>query len=231
MPMFCARFDLFRFAGRFFQPAVIPMSTNIMVSNYFFIKRLHSLLGIIPLVLFLTEHMIVNSFSTVGSAQFNAVAGALRSMPYLILIELAVIIVPLYFHGFLGAWIAYQGSIEVRVPYMRNWLYLLQRATGLLLIVFITYHILATRVYSSLSGKHDLYVLMGDYLSNPFMYAVYVVGVACAAFHAGNGLFNFVYKWGITVSARAQTWAMVLGLLVGLGFFAIGLGALYGFTH
>jgi succinate dehydrogenase / fumarate reductase, cytochrome b subunit len=221
----------FRFAGRSFQPAVIPMSTNIMVSNYFFIKRLHSLLGIIPLVLFLTEHMLVNSFSTVGSAQFNAVAGALRSMPYLVLIELAVIIVPLYFHGLLGLWITYQGSVEVRVPYMRNWLYLLQRATGLLLIIFITYHILATRVYSSLAGKHDLYVLMGDYLSNPFMFAVYVVGVSCAAFHAGNGLFNFAYKWGVTVSARAQTWAMALGLFIGLGFFAIGMGALYGFTH
>lgn len=207
------------------------MSTNIMVSNYFFIKRLHSLLGIIPLALFLAEHMLVNSFSTVGSAQFNSVAGALRSMPYLVLIELTFIIIPLYFHGFLGLWIVYQGSVEVRVPYMRNWLYLLQRATGLILIVFITYHILATRVYSSLSGKHDLYVLMADYLSNPFIYAVYVVGVACAAFHAGNGLFNFAYKWGITVSARAQAWAMALGLIVGLGFFAIGMGALYGFTR
>jgi succinate dehydrogenase / fumarate reductase, cytochrome b subunit len=207
------------------------MSTNIMVSNYFFIKRLHSLLGIIPLVLFLTEHLIVNSLSTVGSAQFNAVANALRSMPYLILIELVVIIIPLYFHAILGLWITYQGSVEVRVPYVRNWLYLLQRATGLILFLFITYHILATRVYSVLAGKHDLDLLMDGYFANPFVFAIYVIGITSVAFHAGNGLFNFAYKWGITVSARAQTWAMALGLIVGLGFFAIGMGALYGFTR
>ncbi len=211
--------------------AVKLMSTNVFVSNYYFIKRLHSLLGIIPLTLFLTEHLLVNSLSTVGSSQFNAAASVLRSMPYLIVIELAVIIVPLYFHGILGVWIAFQGSVEVRVPYMRNWLYTLQRATGLILLLFVTYHIYAARIFSDLAGKHDLYALMAEYLASPLIYAVYVVGIACAAFHAGNGIFNFVYKWGITVSERSQTWAMALGLLIGLVLFAAGMGALYGFTR
>lgn len=213
------------------RPAVMLMGTNIMVNNYFFIKRLHSLLGIVPLALFLTEHMFVNSLSTVGSWQFNAVAGVLKNMPYLIAIELVVIIIPLYFHGILGIWITSQGSVEARVPYVRNWLYLLQRATGIILLLFVTYHIYAARIFSALAGKHDLYALMAEYLANPGIFAFYVVGVACAAFHAGNGLFNFACKWGITVSERSQTWAMALGLLVGFGFFTMGMGALLGFTR
>lgn len=202
-----------------------------MVNNYYFVRRLHSLLGIIPLALFLTEHMLVNSLSTVGSSQFNAAVSVLSSLPYLLFIELGIIIVPLYIHGVLGVWIAYQGSIEVRVPYMRNWLYLLQRATGIIMILFVTYHIYAARIMSDVNHQDDLFVMMAGYLHNPLVFAIYVVGVGCASFHIGNGLFNFVYKWGIAVSARAQTWAMVLGLLVGAGFFAAFITALIGFTR
>jgi succinate dehydrogenase / fumarate reductase cytochrome b subunit len=207
------------------------MSVNLMVNNYYFVRRLHSLLGIIPLALFLTEHMLVNSLSTVGSSQFNAAVSVLSSLPYLLFIELGIIIVPLYIHGVLGVWIAYQGSIEVRVPYMRNWLYLLQRATGIIMILFVTYHIYAARIMSDVNHQDDLFVMMAGYLHNPLVFAIYVVGVGCASFHIGNGLFNFVYKWGIAVSARAQTWAMVLGLLVGAGFFAAFITALIGFTR
>jgi succinate dehydrogenase / fumarate reductase cytochrome b subunit len=213
------------------QPTVELMSANVFVSNYFFLKRLHSLLGIIPLALFLTEHMLVNSLSTVGPGQFNAAATVLSSMPYLIAIELGVIILPLYFHGILGVWIAYKGSIEVRVPYMRNWLYLAQRATGYALILFVTYHIFFARIWGDIIHQDDLYVLMNGYLSNPLIFAVYVIGVACASFHIGNGIFNFVYKWGVTVSARAQTWAMVLGILIGVGFFMAFVAALFGFIR
>jgi succinate dehydrogenase/fumarate reductase cytochrome b subunit len=70
---------------------------------------------------------------------------------------------------------------------------------------------------------------MHNYLANPFLFAIYAVGVGSVSFHLGNGLFNFVYKWGITVSERSQTWAMVLGLLVGFGFFTVGMFALIGF--
>ncbi len=206
------------------------MSVNLVANNYYFVKRLHSLLGIIPLALFLLEHFMVNSLSTVGAGEFNAVAGALTRIPYLIAVELLLIVIPLYIHGLLGLWIVYRGSVEVRVPYMRNWLYLLQRATGVIVIVFVTYHIYATRIMHVVLGKHDLYMLMKEYLTNPLIFAFYVIGVFSASFHLGNGLFNFAYKWGITVSERSQTWAMVVGLLVGLGFFGISLGALIGFV-
>jgi len=205
------------------------MSANWVANNYYFVRRLHSLLGIVPLTLFMIEHFLVNSLSTVGSGEFNAVAGALAKMPYLIAIELGVIIIPLYIHGILGFWIVCLGSVETRVPYARNWFYLLQRATGLIVLLFVTYHVLATRIWHALYPSHDLYTLMHNYLTNPFLFAIYAVGVGSVSFHLGNGLFNFVYKWGITVSERSQTWAMALGLLIGLGFFAVGLFALIGF--
>jgi succinate dehydrogenase / fumarate reductase cytochrome b subunit len=207
------------------------MSVNLVANNYYFVRRLHSLLGIVPLTLFMIEHFLVNSLSTVSSGAFNAVSGVLTKIPYLVAVELGLIIIPLYIHGVLGLWIVTLGSVEPRVPYVRNWLYLLQRATGIIVILFVTYHILATRVWHELYETHDLYSLMHDYLTNPFLFAIYIVGVAATSFHLGNGLFSFVYKWGVTVNERSQTWAMVLGLLIGLGFFAVGLFALIGFLQ
>ena len=77
------------------------------------------------------------------------------------------------------------------------------------------------------AGKFS--VVMSTYLSNPITLAFYILGVASVSFHLGNGLFNFAYKWGITVNEKSQTWGMVVGLLVGLLFFVIGLRALLGF--
>ena len=205
------------------------MSVNLVAKNYYFVKRLHSLLGIIPLSLFMLEHFMVNSLSTVGSGAFNAVATVFRNLPYLIVIELALIILPLYLHGILGIWIVTQGSVETRVPYIRNWLYLLQRATGIIVLIFVSYHVYATRITSLITGQHDLFEMMNAYLSNPITLAFYIIGVACVSFHLGNGLFNFAYKWGVTVNEKSQTWGMVVGLLVGLLFFVIGLRALFGF--
>lgn len=203
---------------------------RVVAQNYFFIKRLHSLLGIFPLAVFLTEHFLVNSLSTHGPDVFNRASGFLRGLPYLIFLELGLIIVPLYLHGILGLWIVTQGSVEARVPYVRNWLYLLQRGTGVFVLIFVTYHIIATRVWSEyVLHTEDLYSMMRTYLHLPYILAFYILGVVCASFHIGNGLFNFFYKWGISVSEGSQTFMMVLSWVIALVFAAMGINALLGF--
>ena len=205
---------------------------NLVTRNYFFVKRLHSLLGVFPLAFFLLEHFLVNSLSAHGAGSFNEAAEFLERLPYLLVWELGLIVIPLYIHGFLGLWIVFQGSVETRVPYLRNWLYLLQRATGIVTLIFVTYHIIATRIWSEYVLKtEDLYSMMRSYLENPLILAFYLVGVACASFHMGNGIFNFLYKWGITVSERSQTFAMILSWIIALAFMAMGFNALFGFLR
>ncbi len=201
-----------------------------VAKNYFFIKRLHSLLGVFPLAFFLLEHFLVNSLSLQGAGRFNSASEFLESLPFLLVWELGLIVIPLYIHGFLGLWLVMQGSVETRVPYIRNWLYLLQRATGIFTLIFVTYHIIATRIWSKyVLHTEDLYALMQNYLKIPYIFAIYLLGVICASFHVGNGLFNFTYKWGITVSERSQTFMMILSWFIALAFIVIGVGALFGF--
>ena len=45
----------------------------------FYLRRLHSLLGIIPVGLFMTQHFVVNHFATRGEESFNTAAHFMES--------------------------------------------------------------------------------------------------------------------------------------------------------
>jgi succinate dehydrogenase / fumarate reductase cytochrome b subunit len=58
---------------------------------------------------------------------------------------------------------------------------------------------------------------------------VYIVGIVCTCYHFAHGLFNFTYKWGLTVSARAQLAMTYVSLAVFLAMSAVGLHILFAF--
>jgi len=66
---------------------------------------------------------------------------------------------------------------------------------------------------------------------NPWMRILYTVFVACAAYHAFNGLWTFLITWGVTLSARSQKLSrfFATGLMIAfgiLGFAAIWITSL-----
>ena len=112
----------------------------------FLLARLHSLLGVVPLGAFLVEHFFVNSFSHKGPGAFNANVDFLRGLPYLDFLEWGLIFLPLLFHGLLGLVLIWSGSVNVQSnPYVRNWLYVFQRLTAPVVLVFVFIHIVTLR--------------------------------------------------------------------------------------
>ena len=53
----------------------------------YFNRRLHSLLGVIPVGLFLTQHLVVNHFATKGEEAFNNAAHFMESLPFQIFLR------------------------------------------------------------------------------------------------------------------------------------------------
>jgi hypothetical protein len=49
------------------------------------------------------------------------------------------------------------------------------------------------------------------------------VGVLASSFHLGVGLWNFLCKWGLAATARAQRAAGRLGAFVGVTFGVVGI--------
>jgi succinate dehydrogenase / fumarate reductase cytochrome b subunit len=181
--------------------------------TYFFIKRLHSLTGIIPLGLFLMEHFFSNSYAFKGAESFNKLVSTLQSIPILIFIEVGFIFLPLIFHAVLGLIITYMGSNNfVTYSYARNWLYFFQRVTGVLMFVFIIVHVWSTRISTALEGREITFSDMQRIFAPTWAKWFYVVGILSAAYHLSNGISSALITWGITVSRRSQRIAMVLSL-------------------
>ena len=122
---------------------------------HFFLLKIHSLTGIIPIGAFLVVHLSLNSLRTVGVEQYRFSIDIINNLPFLLGIEIIFIYIPLLFHSFMGFYIIWNGQSNfVRYSYPRNGLYTLQRWTGAIVFVFLVYHIGTTVGPKWIQGKH-----------------------------------------------------------------------------
>lgn len=198
----------------------------------FLMRRLHSLLGIIPIGLFLTQHLIVNHFATQGEEAFNTASHFMANLPFVIFLEIFVIYLPLMYHAFYGLYIAFTAKNNPgHYSYMRNMLFVAQRYTGVFLVVFIAWHIFETRFQVAIGAAAEAdFNMMANILSNPWMLVFYIIGVLSATFHLSNGLWSFLVTWGITQTPAAQKNATYFTLLVFVVLSIIGMRALFAFV-
>ena len=199
--------------------------------NEFYWRRLHSLLGVIPVGLFVVQHLIINHFATRGEEAFNNASNFMGSLPFVIFLEFAVIYIPILFHGILGVYIAFTANNNpVTMSYFRNWMFMIQRVTGVLLLAFIAWHVWETRIQKAFFGAEVNFEMMENILSSPITLVLYIIGVLSATFHLSNGLWSFLVRWGITQSPSSQrisSWVMA-GFFVVISF--IGLRAIFAFV-
>src|SRR4030095_7033345 len=99
-----------------------------------------------PLGFFLLEHFYTNSKALSGAADFNDAVKDLQSIPYILFIEIGGIFIPLIHEPVYGPLIPVEARPNnLAYPYPRNWFYLVQRITGVILFFFITFHVLNFR--------------------------------------------------------------------------------------
>lgn len=193
-----------------------------MAEHHFFNRKLHSLLGVIPVGFFLVQHLFINHFILYGPESFDRAARFMESLPLKIFLETFFIFLPLLYHAIYGLYIAFQAKHNVgSYGYFRNMMFLLQRVTGIILIIFIAWHVWETRVAAAFGAQVNTQMMV-DILSQPVMLAFYIIGVVAASFHLANGMWSFCVSWGITVGPKAQristyVW-MILFVVLSVGF-------------
>ena len=198
--------------------------------QYFTLKRLHSLSGVVPIGLFLLEHLFTNSRSLQGAAAFDAAAAELARLPFVVVLEALGIWLPIAFHMVLGVLIATTAQANVGAHgYPRNWQYTLQRASGILLVFYLIYHTWALRFDKSYLHSLSAYQYVNHHLANPAVLAFYVIGTVAACYHFGNGLFGFAIHWGLVTGQGAQRRMARLGLAVTVALSLWGVASLLGF--
>ncbi|MFH1539766.1 MAG: succinate dehydrogenase [bacterium] len=204
---------------------------NSTLSTHYILRKLHSISGILPVGVFLLEHLFTNSFAIQGAESYDGKIEFLQSFPYLVLFELVFIIVPILFHGIYGLVItAGMGSNVHLYPRVRNWMYAFQRASGMVAFAYIFYHVYTLRVCNLLFGAEVSFQKMTTVLENGWVFAFYVVGLFAAVFHLTNGIWNFCITWGITIGHSAQRAAAWTCTAFGAALFLAGLNSLLAFV-
>jgi len=195
----------------------------------FALRRLHSLLGVIPLGVFLIQHLVINHFAVNSPEAFNNASDFMWNLPFKIVLETLVIYLPILFHAIYGVYIAFTSKNNVtHYSTFRNWMFLLQRITGIIAFIFIAIHVWQTRVQAAL-GHHINYDMMADLFNSPINVIGYVIGIVSVIFHFSNGLWSFAVSWGITQSDRSQKIMAYVSLGAFLVITFIGLRALFAF--
>ncbi len=99
-------------------------------------------------------------------------------------------------------------------------MYTFQRYTGLITFAYIGWHLYTERWLTH--GK-STYASVAEDMTHPLYLAFFVIGIAAASFHLGVGIWNFLCKWGLAATVRAQSAAGKLGVAVGVGFSLVGI--------
>mgnify|MGYP001159191771 CR=1 FL=1 len=197
----------------------------------FFHRRLHSLLGVIPVGIFLVQHLVINHFATQGASAYNKAASFMANLPFVLFLEIFLIFLPIVYHAIYGLYIAFQAKNNpVQYSFFRNWMFTLQRITGVILLIFIAWHVWETRIQAAFGAEVN-YDMMADILSSPFMLIFYIVGVVAATFHLSNGLWSFAVSWGITVTPRSQQITTYVTVVIFFVLTFIGIRALLAFIN
>jgi len=217
----------------------------IRMSRTFVLRKLHQLSGIVPLGAFLLEHFYTNSKAvhpTDGPRAFNKAVEDLQGIPYILLVEITFIFIPLLFHAIYGLVITWEARPNnLAYPYPRNWFYTIQRLTGIILFFFIAFHVLNMRfgiipgldTYGNAVAHHpkEAFNIVEAEFSKTWIFAVYVIGILATVWHFANGIWLFMVDWGITIGAKAQRLTGYACIAFGFVLLAVGINALTAFVY
>jgi len=222
----------------------LPHLTPVFGRHEFLIRRLHSLLGVVPLSGYLAFHLATNASIMDGLDTYQRRADQIHVIgpTTLLILEWSLILLPILVHGILGVLIVARGKRNYRYyPYRENIRYSLERMTGVIAFVFILWHVFHVHGWFHASWWLDNVARpLGGAKFDPrnvvtaamalqasmWIWMFYLIGTLAVVYHMANGLWTAGITWGLWTTPNAQRWANVPCLLVGLALAIVGVGAI-----
>jgi succinate dehydrogenase / fumarate reductase cytochrome b subunit len=189
---------------------------------HFYLRRLHSLTGVL-FGGYLMVHLTINATLVEGTRHggeptvFQQQVDKIHSLPFLVPIEIAMIFLPLAFHTLYGLYISFQGkSNPFNYGYGKNWMYVAQRWSAIIIMFFALFHVFTFKGWVSLPGDFDakLAFVPVEHATQSTInhihaawwvgWVIYPIGVLAATFHLANGFWTGAISWGLTISKKSQ---------------------------
>jgi succinate dehydrogenase / fumarate reductase cytochrome b subunit len=199
-------------------------------SRSFWLGKVFSLFGIAPLGFYVFLHLYDNLRSLYGEESFNLYLAEKRSLPLIVPIMVLVVWIPIAFHGIYGLLAMKKSRPNLgRFPFFENLKYVLQRLSGIGLLLFVPAHVYKTRIEPTLSHTPLDFKHMMEGLHEPLTLAVYCLGVLGVAYHLANGIWQFSIGWGIATTQKGMRKVQVISYLAFIILLVMGAGAVWGF--
>jgi len=196
--------------------------------RHFLLRRIHSLMGLLPVGGFVVMHLLEISRARLGPAAFDAMQARKDASAWMPFLESGLILLPIAYHACYGIFIASQSRRTLSLGIYNQggtWRFWMQRVTGLALLLFLTFHVWETRIHSQ---GLPTYAWMSNLFHDwPWMRPVYVAGILASAYHFANGLWSASIVWGFAVREASQRAVLrfvsvpVFLLISGLGCYAL----------
>ena len=166
----------------------------------FFLKRLHTLTGVIPLGAYLIFHLWRN-LSVLGG--FELFSERLKFSPTQSALTLVFVLIPLAIHVILGLLRLYiSGNTLGHSRQSGNIRYLLQRVSAVVGGAFLLWHIWQARQLEDVQAWHEMLIFPG-------MAFAYLIGGLAVIFHYCNGLWSATSGMGLIQGRRTQKTMLV----------------------
>ena len=187
-----------------------------MFHTTFYLRRLHSLVGLLAIGIFLFEHIITNARALGGAESLNGALAMMELIPHPIFLGLESSVLHCRSSSMpstVSTCPAGQNN-PGRYGYVRNWQFALQRWTAWFLVVFLIWHVFYLRIFTkAINGTPISYELLQTlFTSSPITTLLYTIGMFAAIFHFCNGITTFCMTWGIAKGPRIQNVINVLSM-------------------
>ena len=193
-------------------------------------------------------HLLTNASLMDGPATFQRAVFGIHSLgAALPIVEWVFIFIPILFHAIVGVMIV-AGAVPNTgsYPYMKNYRYYAQRATGMIAFLFIVYHVFHTHGWFHFDAWIEgVAKPLGGYKFRPYnaasslgeamqssgailIWIVYLIGMLSCVFHLANGIWTMGITWGVWITPQAQQRASNVCAAFGVLLAIVGCTAIYG---
>jgi succinate dehydrogenase/fumarate reductase cytochrome b subunit (b558 family) len=205
------------------------------------LRRLHALAGVLPLGLFVVEHLVLHAKALRGQVAFDRTIAWTESVPLWSVLEVVFVLLPLAFHALYGVVLLVDKKRRAEPsPYEKSWRVLV-RGSAWVALVFIAYHVIALRVprwTHALPASHvhtlltaHLSTAAGDAVLVPYVAIFYLVGVAACLIHFAAGGWAYLVREKhltspLAIKRAAYAWgALAVSLFVLASLTVIGVAS------
>lgn len=221
------------FLGRLDTMLTMNESAVLHSKRMFFLKRLMSILGLFPLGIYVVLHLWTNLASLGGPTTYNHALLASRSHPTFLALEVLLALAFLA-HIVIGIIIVIKWRPNnLRVRKFSNLKFMLQRITGMGILLFLVVHVYNARISPAMkqAGGMENWHGMRKALHEPLTLIVYILALLGVSFHLANGFWTFLLTWGVTVTPKAQKIAQAISAILLVTLLAMSAVTIYGFLQ